>query len=482
MRTPRIAGTWYPNSADEILKLVGDGQPSGPMLRHPAALVVPHAGYAYSGGVAARAFARLPSNEYARVIILAPSHHVAMRRTFSVEPAVDVATPFGPVRFSPDLHDRLARLPGARFVPEAHPVEHAVDIELPLVKRHLPQCEVGAVVVGLWDCADAADAKALADFAAAFRRLADERTLVVVSSDFTHYGRNFGYVPFAQDVAKRLPALDAEMFGELAKNDNRLWSAALRRTGATICGASCLHLLLASLPASARFERLEYATSADVTGDWSHVVGYTTGAVYADWKEPMKTMTAEAESGAALSDEAGRILTEVAQQSLRAALLGKDKAGELEIPERVRRELRRPCGAFVTLNERGMLRGCIGLIVSDRPVLDVVREMAVSAALHDPRFRPVRAEELPQIDLEVSVLTPPTAIRGPEDIVIGRDGVILRKRGRSAVFLPQVAPEQGWDVPTMLTHLALKAGLDGDDWKSGATFQGFRAQVFKRSR
>lgn len=120
MRTPRIAGTWYPNSAEEILKLVGDGQPSGPMLRHPAALVVPHAGYAYSGGVAARAFARLPSNEYARVIILAPSHHVAMRRTFSVEPAVDVATPFGPVRFSPDLHDRLARLPGARFVPEAH--------------------------------------------------------------------------------------------------------------------------------------------------------------------------------------------------------------------------------------------------------------------------------------------------------------------------------------------------------------------------
>lgn len=138
MRTPRIAGTWYPDSAAEIEKLIGAGKAAGASLGHPAAIVVPHAGYAYSGAVSARVFARVPSNEYSRVIILAPSHRVAMYRTFSVEPAVDVATPFGPVRFSKDLHDRLAALPGAEFVPEAHPREHAVDIELPLVRRYLP--------------------------------------------------------------------------------------------------------------------------------------------------------------------------------------------------------------------------------------------------------------------------------------------------------------------------------------------------------
>ena len=101
------------------------------------------------------------------------------------------------------------------------------------------------------------------------------------------------------------------------------------------------------------------------------------------------------------------------------------------------------------------------------------------AGLRDPHFLPVAANELGKLDFEVSVLTEPTSVKGPEDIVIGRDGVILRKRGRSAVFLPQVAPEQGWDVPTMLMHLSLKAGLGPDDWRSGTTFETFRVQVFK---
>ncbi len=132
----------------------------------------------------------------------------------------------------------------------------------------------------------------------------------------------------------------------------------------------------------------------------------------------------------------------------------------------------------MTLNKDGDLRGCIGLIISDRPVAEVVREMAVAAALEDPRFPAVRASELPSIEIEISVLTEPEPITGPDEIVIGRDGVILTKRGRRAVFLPQVAPEQGWDVPTMLTHLALKAGLRPHDWQEGATFETFRAQIF----
>ena len=478
MRVPRIAGSWYPNSAEEILKLVEAEKPTGPTLDHPAALIVPHAGYAYSGGVAARAFARLPTNAYDRVIILAPSHRVAMRRSFSVEPAVDVATPFGTVKFSKTLHDRLAGLPGTRFVAEAHPLEHAIDIELPLVRHYLPDCEVAAAIVGQWDFASAADVRALADFAAAFRQLLDPRTLVVISSDFTHYGRDFDYVPFADDVKTRLPELDKGMFEKLSVNDNRIWSEALHETGATICGASCLHLLLAALPASARFERLEYATSGDRTGDWTHVVGYTSGVVFADWTEPLKSLATPTSATGELSAAAGRMLLEVAEHSLKAALLGKERAGALDIPPEICRELQRPSGAFVTLTENGQLRGCIGQIVSDRPVLDTVREMAVSAGLHDPRFMPVRTNELPALRYEVSVLTEPTPVKGPGDIVVGRDGVILTKRGRRAVFLPQVAPEQGWDVPTMLMHLSLKAGLSAGDWKSGAAFETFRAQVF----
>ncbi len=475
MRTPRIAGTWYPDSAEEILRIVEDGKKAEQKLRHPAAIVVPHAGYVYSGAVAARAFARVPAEEYDRVIIFAPSHRVALGRTFSVEPAGEVATPFGPVEFSGEIHDALAALPGAKYTPEAHPFEHAIDIQLPLVKRYLPNCKVGAAIVGQWDCRSAAERQALASFAAAFRRMLTPRTLVVISSDFTHYGREFGYVPFRDDVKTRLPDLDADMFEALKKNDNDEWSEALHRTGATVCGAACLHLLLAALPKSARFEKLEYATSADKTDDWSHVVGYTSAAVYANWEEPMK----ESESNGSLSVAAGKALVGVAYASLRKAVTRAKDTVEPDISADVMRELKRPCGAFVTLTERGMLRGCIGMILSDKPVVETVREMAVSAALHDPRFTPVREDELPAIDLEVSVLTEPTPVGGPEEIVAGWDGVILRKRGRSAVFLPQVATEQKWDVPTMLMHLSMKAGLDPDAWRSGASFQTFRAQIFR---
>lgn len=482
-RTPRIAGSWYPDSAEEIMMLIGDGVAAAKKLEHPAAIVVPHAGYAYSGSIAAQAFAGLKAEDYDRVIVLAPSHRVAMRRSFSVEPAAGVKTPFGVVELSPGLHDELAALPGSRYVPEAHPWEHAIDIELPLIKRFLPNCQVGAAIVGVWDARNPADAKLLQAFGAAFGRMLDRRTLVVISTDFTHYGEDFGYVPFREDVAERLRALDAEMFVELAKNNGLAWSEALARTGATICGASALQLLLAGLPESARFERLAYGSSGDMTGDWSHVVGYTAAAVYADWGEraepaPEAKKKTEAETGTALSDEAGAVLVGIARQRLEQAVGGAEEKAPVEMTAAVRQELQRRCGAFVTLTEQGELRGCIGMIVSEEPVEEVVREMAVAAALEDPRFPAVRAEELPGIEIEVSVLSEPQAIAGPEEIVIGRDGVILSKRGRRAVFLPQVAPEQGWNVPTMLTHLALKAGLRPNDWQEGAQFETFRAQIF----
>jgi AmmeMemoRadiSam system protein A len=138
-------------------------------------------------------------------------------------------------------------------------------------------------------------------------------------------------------------------------------------------------------------------------------------------------------------------------------------------------------GAFVTLNEHGELRGCIGHMAEDRPLAQVVGAMALAAALEDPRFSPVAAREVPGLEIEISVLTPMQRVAGPEAIVLGRDGVVLRKDGRSAVFLPQVAGEQGWDRPTMLQHLAAKAGLDTDAWQSGAEFLTFQAIVFRES-
>jgi len=135
-------------------------------------------------------------------------------------------------------------------------------------------------------------------------------------------------------------------------------------------------------------------------------------------------------------------------------------------------------GVFVTLHKRGELRGCIGYIFPLLPLWQAVAENARNAAFRDPRFTPVRPEELVEILIEISVLTEPRPISALAEFGVGQDGIILRKGTHQAVFLPQVAPEQGWDAETTLTHLSLKAGLGPDDWRSGASFETFQAEVF----
>jgi len=134
--------------------------------------------------------------------------------------------------------------------------------------------------------------------------------------------------------------------------------------------------------------------------------------------------------------------------------------------------------AFVTLEKHGRLRGCIGDILPRRPLYKSVIANAINACVNDRRFLPVTLAECNDITIEISALTPPQEVASSADIRIGIDGVVLRKDGRSAVYLPQVAPEQGWDLETTLTHLSMKAGLPPDAWKEGATFLAFQADVF----
>lgn len=480
MRKPAIAGTWHPESAKEILQITGD--PEYKRKKHPAVLVVPHAGYQYSGAIAARAYAKLKAEDYDKVIIMAPSHHVGMFNSFSVEPPDTVTTPFGNIEFTQELHDRLSALPGSQFTPSAHPVEHAIDIQLPLIKKYLPNCEVGGMIVGQWDFQTVGDGQRLTEFAKAFRQLLDEHTLVIISTDFTHYGPNYGYTPFTEDVEDALPQFDSELYEALAKNNNNAWAKILHETGATICGASCLHLLLATLPKEAKFTKLEYANSAEVTKDWNNAVGYTTAMIETDWTKPLKRLIVGSTTKDLLTEEEGDVLTKVAEYSLRLALFGKEKTEDLQIKRNIYEHLQKHCGAFVTLTQEGQLRGCIGEIVANKPVLNVVFERARSAAFEDNRFRPVTAEDFGKIHIEVTALSTPYPISDYKKIVLGRDGIIMKKDGHSAVFLPQVAIEQGWDLATTLSHLSLKAGLTGDAWKEGAEFHVFQAQTFKQKK
>jgi len=183
-----------------------------------------------------------------------------------------------------------------------------------------------------------------------------------------------------------------------------------------------------------------------------------------------------------LTDGEREFLRELAGKAVDAAARSAPAPNPHEMARRAHIDLeprlRVPRGAFVTLTSGGRLRGCIGYIEGIKPLVDAVIENGRSAAVADPRFPPVEAKDLPDLDLEISVLTPLTEVSGPEDIVIGRHGILLAKDGHRAVFLPQVAVEQGWDRETTLTQLAQKAGLGPDDWRQGMVFFVFEADVF----
>jgi uncharacterized protein, PH0010 family len=190
-------------------------------------------------------------------------------------------------------------------------------------------------------------------------------------------------------------------------------------------------------------------------------------------------------SASELEKEDGAFLIETAREAIEARL--KRRSPHWPKPEEARRAaLESPCGAFVTLRSgKGSgapLRGCIGRMNSDESLLEVIREMAQAAAFEDPRFPPLNESEYPQVSVAITVLTPMRPIARVEEIEIGKHGVYLTKGFRQAVFLPQVAPEQGWDRTELLENLSLKAGLPPNAWReSDARFQVFEGKIFEEN-
>lgn len=177
----------------------------------------------------------------------------------------------------------------------------------------------------------------------------------------------------------------------------------------------------------------------------------------------------------ALSLETKRELLRLARRTLESHLAGQRSPA----PESLTEDLTASRGAFVTLRRRGQLRGCIGSLVAERPLWQTVREMAIQAATEDPRFSPVSATELPDLEIEISALSPLGKIRDPNEIEVGEHGIVVSKGGCRGVLLPQVAAEEGWDRETFLGMTCLKAGLPVDSWKEpGLEIWIFSADVF----
>ncbi len=426
IRPAAVAGVFYlaePSAlAREVDGLLGD-VPLAEPVHAPKIIVVPHAGYVYSGAVAAHAYAQLAPwrDRIRRVVLLGPTHRVAVLG-LAVPTARAFETPLGPVTVDIEALASLVTMPQVTTSDKAHALEHSLEVQLPFLQRVLASSSFTLVplVVGR---ASAAEVQQVLE-----ALWGGDETLIVISTDLSHY------LPYTEACAVDRVTIDAILRLDPAIDHDQA------------CGATPLAgALLAARSHDLAPRLLDLRNSGDTAGDRSRVVGY-----------------------AALAFEAR-------DARLGAALIGRARnaiASELGLPTRAEpghEALSAPGATFVTLRLRGALRGCVGTLVAERPLAEDVRWHAIGAAFHDTRFEPLSASEFAELEVEVSLLDAAQPLQAASEadarnaLRPGTDGVVLEWRGRRATFLPQV-----WDqLPSpreFLAALKAKAGLPRDFW------------------
>ena len=471
-----LAGTWY--SADaEILAEQIEGffqKAQVKTINDVIALILPHAGYRYSGQTAVYGL-KTTDKKYKRIVVIGPSHRILMEEILSVPRVTHYETPLGQIPLDVELINKLLKYSIFQNVPQAHKYEHSVQIELPLLQYSQKDFKLVPIVAG------SCSLRTIAEAGNILRSLVDEGTLVVASSDFVHYGRSHLYVPFTENIPEQIKELDMRAYEYIAGLDAKGFLEYKYKTGVTICGHIPIAVLLSTLDEPVRAELINYTTSAEVTEDFTNSVSYLSVAFSGSWQKNPEIKPQANNPELELTEQDKEQLLTLARKTIIYALRTQRVPQASELGVSISDAMECPRAAFVTLKKHSQLRGCIGDIFPQRPLYKSVIRNAINACFNDRRFLPVTEEECNDITIEISALTAPEPVASPNDIRIGIDGVVLSKNGRSAVFLPQVAPEQGWDVNQMLTQLSLKARLPADAWKESASFLVFQADVFGES-
>jgi len=451
VRPPAVAGTFYPADPKELAKMVDDflARAAPPPVDNLVALVAPHAGYVYSGQVAAYSYALLKGRKADRVVVIAPSHY--QRFDFSsVYDGTAYATPLGQVPVDRAFAAKLAKMsPLIRLSDVGHSAtgergEHALEVQLPFLQRVLGEFQVVPIVMG-----DQGYEASRALAVALAKLIQGSNTLIVASSDLSHY---YPYQEAVTRDRKLLTAVEEWDYFNLSQNLERdVWEA---------CGGGPI---VAAMMASERLgasqaRLLKYANTGDVTGDRSRVVGYSAVALV---KSPPPGNSRQ--PAFSLSRQERDTLIEIARKSVETAVRDR-KVYECAVPKA--EALVQERGAFVTLTKNGELRGCIGYVAPMKPLYLAVRDVAMMAAVRDTRFAPVNAKELPDLEYEISVLSPLRRVLDPQEIKIGQHGLLIRNGDREGILLPQVAADEHWDRLTFLEEVCVKAGLPRHAWQN----------------
>lgn len=451
VREPVWSGQFYPASAEQLSSMLEEWLnrnsqqlPGG----KPSVLIAPHAGYIYSGRIAAASYRQVKDKDYQTVVVIAPSHHYGFKGG-SIYMQGGYRSPLGVLTVDAELAKKLAKWTGYRYIPEAHAKEHAVEVHVPFIQKSLPAAKICPIVLGV------PDRREIINLADALEKAVGEKDiLIVASTDMSHF--------LSKEKAREK---DKETINIIRNWEISRLIRKLENRENIMCGGAgvAAALTYAQRRENCRMEILQHDDSTSGGGPESRVVGYMSAAVWCGSGEKPE-----------FTESDRKELFHIA----RTALTSYIRDHQLIIPLCQNPKLLLPQGVFVTLHKNGRLRGCIGFIEGSRPLYTNVAEAAVLAAVKDVRFQPVRPQELDEITLEISVLTPPVKINNPKRIQVGRHGLIIDKAGKRGLLLPQVAADNKWSRETFLAQTCLKAGLSRGDWKNGADMYIFEACVF----
>jgi len=444
------AGRFYPASRSELVQTIDSltlqakqTRVQIPPHKQLKALILPHAGYIYSGLTAAHSSLVLRKNLFDRVILMGPDHRVGFNNG-AISDTDAYETPLGLVMLNDDAAELRSNSDLFQSIPASDRVEHSLEVILPFLQRYLNEFEVIPIVTGR------SNVKSLSH---AIKSLIDEKTLLVASSDLSHF------LPYPEAVER-----DKETISMILN----LESDKLLKSSNRACGIIPI-LIVLEMAGKYGWKPvlLHYSNSGDTAEGRSQVVGYAAIAFYGDSSMQKKHNYQQ------INPQLGQALVKLARQTIMKRLGLKISGKESDLVAAAFKDdaLKARCGTFVTLKIAGHLRGCIGSLAAEESIVDGVKRNAVNAAFHDPRFSPLTVEEIEDVDIEISILTEPQPLgyTNGADLIsklrVNIDGVILKKGLAGATFLPQVW-EQLPLPKKFLSHLCVKAGLSANAWEN----------------
>jgi MEMO1 family protein len=454
IREPVWAGKFYDSRPSILSAQIDAFLDNAANIAHPSgeikAIIVPHAGYIYSGQVAAFAYRLVQGKQFDSVVILGTSHRYGFKGC-SIYSNGGYKTPLGITEVDRALAKEISVNSGFNFIPQAHLQEHSIEVQIPFIQKVLPEAKIVPVVVGF------PSEKTINSLAYALEKsLKDKKALVVASTDMSHF---YPHEKASEIDGNTISLISSFNSGELIE--------LLEKGENIMCGGSGVvtSLLYARKTGESKVQILRYQDSSQSGGPASEVVGYLSAVIYHPGSAPAFTLKSQEKTA----------LVRLARDAVTKYIIEKEIISYTPANPRLLTQ----CGAFVTLKNRGSLRGCIGFIDPVAPLYQTIIQAAIYAATQDFRFKPVTADEIQSLEFEISVLSPLHKITDPNQVSVGKHGLVIAQNGKKGLLLPQVPVENNWSRKTFLEQACLKAGLPPTAWREGADIFVFEAIVFK---